>query len=73
MSRKASGLQPPWYLTDCHLLACHIPGDIVNCPHRVGGIGKHIQTAHLARNAFPMSPSASPVLIWFRSLIRCFP
>ena len=27
-------------------------GDIVNCPHRVGGIGRHRQITHLARNAF---------------------
>jgi len=28
------------------------PRDIVNCPHRVGGMGRHIQTAYLAKNAF---------------------
>jgi hypothetical protein len=27
-------------------------GDIVNCPHRVGGMGRHIQTVYLAKNAF---------------------
>jgi hypothetical protein len=26
--------------------------DIVICPHKVGGIGRHRQTAHLARNPF---------------------
>ena len=39
-------------------LSTFAQGDIVNCPHRVGGIGRHIQTAHLAKNAFTMSPSA---------------
>jgi hypothetical protein len=36
-------------------------GDIVNCPHRVGGMGRHIQTAYLAKNVsqFTMSASAS--------------
>ena len=35
--------------------APRLPGaqwDIVNCLHRVGGIGRPRQTAHLARNAF---------------------
>ena len=39
-------------------------GDIVICPHRVGGIGRHRRTAHLARKAFtiryvPFSPAKS--------------
>ncbi len=40
-------------------------GDIVICPHRVGGIGGHKQTAHLARKAFtihnvPIAPLGTP-------------
>ena len=37
------------------------PRDMVNCPHRVGGMGRHIQTAYLAKNVsqFTMSASAS--------------